>query len=490
MAPCDDERVIGAFCDDELARLCASSTATWSSGATVSGGVALFDGSPIYVVHSSAPFPTCQTADKSTHHPTRTGGLLTAFHTFSKNYRLGRLPTRSRIKIHPISSASTTAVSMRTLACSARCAQAIAVPGNRFQKPAARKDRFVGSRPPSGPSRARHAGVKSNDVYTARAAFETTFAEDTLSLGELKSLLEDTLWGTQRGLSANSDTRAEILDLIAQMEAKTPVSEPNQGAGLSQLGGTWRLVYTSNSELVPILALGRLPLVEVGDITQTIDAASGKVENVVSLSVPFSKTSVGSTANFDVRSPKLLEIEFTDGRISTPQLMSDFELPDSVEVAGQTVDLTVLKSALQPLDGPVRSLIEQAATFLAGQQDFTFKTSSLNTDGKKKSTWLLNTYLDDDLRIARGDGGSLFVMKKSPLLELPSKLDMTIDEVKDVSDVDKVGPSAVQPVDVADVTEVADVADVEPFFPSDAKTELEEICEDDPSADECRVYED
>ena len=321
------------------------------------------------------------------------------------------------------------------------------------------------------------------------------------------------VWGTQRGLSANSDTRAEILDLIAQiaqvaqvaqvaqiaqiaqiaqvaqvaqiaqMEAKTPIPEPNQGAGLNQLGGTWRLVYTSNSELVPILALGRLPLVEVGDITQTIDAASGKVENVVSLSVPFSKTSVGSTANFDVRSPKLLEIEFTDGRIATPQLMRDFELPDSVEVAGQTVDLTVLKSALKPLDGPVRSLIEQAGTFLAGQQDFTFKTSSLSTDGKKKATWLLNTYLDDDMRIARGDGGSLFVMKKSPLLELPSKLDMSIDEVEDVGVVDKVGPSAVQPVDVVD--------EVEPFFPSsDAKTELDEICEDDPSADECRVYED
>ena len=146
------------------------------------------------------------------------------------------------------------------------------------------------------------------------------------------------VWGTQRGLSANSDTRAEILDLIAQiaqvaqvaqvaqiaqiaqiaqvaqvaqiaqMEAKTPIPEPNQGAGLNQLGGTWRLVYTSNSELVPILALGRLPLVEVGDITQTIDAASGKVENVVSLSVPFSKTSVGSTIQ---RSDALLTLVMT-----------------------------------------------------------------------------------------------------------------------------------------------------------------------------------
>ena len=187
---------------------------------------------------------------------------------------------------------------MRTLAFSSRNAQATAVRGSRFQNQssAAQKARFLGSRFLNGPCQPRHSAENFAGTGAVRAAFETTFPEDTLSLGELKSLLEDTLWGTQRGLSANSDTRAEILDLIAQMEAKTPIPEPNQGAGLNQLGGTWRLVYTSNSELVPILALGRLPLVEVGDITQTIDAASGKVENVVSLSVPFSKTSVGSTA--------------------------------------------------------------------------------------------------------------------------------------------------------------------------------------------------
>lgn len=266
---------------------------------------------------------------------------------------------------------------------------------------------------------------------------------------------------------------------MSQLEAKTPIDAPNQ-SGLNQLAGTWKLVYTSNSELMPILALGKLPLVEVGDITQTIDAGSGKVENVVQLSVPFSKTSVGSTANFDVRSPKLLEIEFTDGRISTPELSSDFELPDSVEVAGQQVELGALKALLKPLDSPVRSLIEQAGTFLAGQQDFEFKTNAFGgKEGKNKATWLLNTYLDEDLRIARGDGGSLFVMKKSPLLELPDRLDMTID------DVDKVEPSAVQPVDV-----VKDVKEVEPFFPSgEVKTELDEICDEDPSADECRVYE-
>ena len=353
----------------------------------------------------------------------------------------------------------------------------------------------------SGRPAANKTAVVANAATFGGQSDAVSFPENTLSLSELKSLLEDTLGGTQRGLSANSDTRAEILDLVSQLEAKTPIASPNQ-SGLNQLAGTWKLVYTSNSELLPVLALGKLPLVEVGEITQTIDAGSGKVENVVQLSVPFSKTSVGSTANFDVRSPKLLEIEFTDGRISTPELMSDFELPDSVEVAGQQVDLSGLKALLKPLDSPVRGLIEQAGTFLAGQQDFEFKTDALSNmlggqDGrvKRKATWLLNTYLDEDLRIARGDGGSLFVMKKNPVLELPDRLDMTIDEV-DIGGVDKVGPlsdgpAAVQPVDIAvETTEVKNEPEPEPFFPSNVKTELDELCEDDPSADECRVYED
>lgn len=306
------------------------------------------------------------------------------------------------------------------------------------------------------------------------AAIDSGFQSEVLSLDELKSLLDDTLWGTGRGLSANSDTRAEITDLVAQLEAKTPITEPNQA--LDQLAGEWRLIYTSNSELMPLLALGKLPLVEVGNITQTIDPASGKVENKVELTVPFSKTSIGSTATFDVRSPKLLEIEFTDGRIATPELMSDFELPDSLDVAGQTLELTGLKTALKPIDGPVRSVIEQAGTFLAGQPDFTFKTPSRQS-GKSSATWLLNTYLDDDLRIARGDGGSLFIMKKSPRLELPEKIELDDTET----------PEPVQPVDVADPPSVT------PFFPTSSTTTedpLEKFCEEDPSADECRVYED
>jgi hypothetical protein len=32
----------------------------------------------------------------------------------------------------------------------------------------------------------------------------------------------------------------------------------------------------------------------------------------------------------------------------------------------------------------------------------------------QESSWLLTTYLDDDIRISRGDGGSIFVLTKTP----------------------------------------------------------------------------
>ena len=47
------------------------------------------------------------------------------------------------------------------------------------------------------------------------------------------------------------------------------------------LSGSWKLVYTSNSELIAALALSRLPFVTIGDITQKIDGPSMTVQNQV-----------------------------------------------------------------------------------------------------------------------------------------------------------------------------------------------------------------
>ena len=47
------------------------------------------------------------------------------------------------------------------------------------------------------------------------------------------------------------------------------------------LSGTWKLAYTANSELLPLLALSRLPLTKVGDIIQVINASAGTFQNKV-----------------------------------------------------------------------------------------------------------------------------------------------------------------------------------------------------------------
>lgn len=236
-----------------------------------------------------------------------------------------------------------------------------------------------------------------------------------LTLEELKDVLKDTLWGVERGLSADSDTRAEINELISQIEARNPTPQPNEA--LDTLNGSWKLAYTSNSELVALLALGRLPFVEVGDITQLVNCTSKTVENRIQLSAPFSRTSLAATAAFEVRSPKLLQVQFQEGQVATPELLADFELPQTVDVLGNSVDLGPLRAALQPLDGPLRAAVSQAGALLSNAPDLKFPIPS---SSRQTSTWLLNTFVDRDLRISRGDGGSVFVMTKEPALALPA----------------------------------------------------------------------
>lgn len=244
-----------------------------------------------------------------------------------------------------------------------------------------------------------------------------------MTVEDVKMVLQDTLYGTERGLSANSDARAEILELISQLEARNPTPLPNEA--LEKLSGEWKLVYTSNSELMAILALSKLPFITVGDIMQVIDGAAQTVENRVQLSAPFSRTSLSATASFEVRSPKLLQIQFQEGQLATPQLLADFELPTSADVMGQQVDLTAVRDALRPLDGPVRSLITQVGELLSSVPDLKVP---IQGSARGTSTWLLTTFLDDDLRIARGDGGSVFVMIKAPQLQLPEDISVPTEE--------------------------------------------------------------
>ncbi|XP_059624496.1 plastid-lipid-associated protein, chloroplastic [Cornus florida] len=224
----------------------------------------------------------------------------------------------------------------------------------------------------------------------------------------LKKQLVDSFYGTERGLKATSETRAEIIELITQLEAKNPTPAPTEA--LTLLNGKWILAYTSFVELFPLLSRGTLPLVKVEEISQIIDSENFTVQNSVLFAGPYSTTSISTNAKFEVRSPKRVQIKFEEGIIGTPQLIESIVLPENVEFLGQKIDLSPFKGLITSVQDTASSV----AKTISSQPPLKFSLSNRNAE-----SWLLTTYLDEEVRISRGDGGSVFVLIKegSPLLK-------------------------------------------------------------------------
>ncbi|CAL5080469.1 unnamed protein product [Urochloa decumbens] len=287
-------------------------------------------------------------------------------------------------------------------------------------------------------------------------AVEEAPAPEWSEVAELKARLKEALYGTERGLRASSETRAEVVELITQLEARNPTPAPTDA--LTLLNGKWilarekprapasqnftmprvelqrqcgglqedndqgenpklhyasgdgpplrsvRIWYTSFSQLFPLLGSGRLPeLVKVEEISQTIDSENFTVQNCIKFSGPLATTSVSTNAKFEIRSPKRVQIKFDEGVIGTPQLTDSIVLPEKFELFGQNIELSPLKGIFSSIENAASSV----AKTISGQPPLKIPIRTNNAE-----SWLLTTYLDHELRISRGDGSSIFVLFK------------------------------------------------------------------------------
>ncbi|XP_038971431.1 light-induced protein, chloroplastic-like [Phoenix dactylifera] len=200
-------------------------------------------------------------------------------------------------------------------------------------------------------------------------------------IGELKRKLMDLLYGTDRGLNASSETRAEILELITQLESKNPTPAPIEA--LTLLNGKWILAYTSFSPLFPLLGSGRLPeVVKVEEILQTIDSENFTVQNSVQFAGPLATTCVTTNAKFEVRSPKRVQIKFEEGIIGTPQITDSIVIPEKVEFLGQNIDLSPFKGVITSVQDAASSV----ARTISERPPWKIPISNNNTQ-----SWLLTT---------------------------------------------------------------------------------------------------
>ncbi|MEH1815330.1 MAG: PAP/fibrillin family protein [Nostoc sp.] len=191
-----------------------------------------------------------------------------------------------------------------------------------------------------------------------------------------KAALMDAIAGTNRGLLATEEQKQSILVAIANLEDFNPTPRPVEASNL--LDGNWRLLYTTSKAL---LNLDRLPLCKLGQIYQYIRVETTSVYNIAEIyGLPFLEGLVSVAAKFEPVSGRRVQVKFERSIIGLQRLI-EYNSP-----------VTFIQQ------------IEEGRKFPAIDV-------AINSD--KQQGWLDITYIDNDLRIGRGNEGSVFVLTKT-----------------------------------------------------------------------------
>jgi hypothetical protein len=193
-----------------------------------------------------------------------------------------------------------------------------------------------------------------------------------------KAELLDALAASNRGIDTSPSDRSAIGAAVATLEGRNPTPNPLQATAL--LNGDWRLLYTTSQEL---LNIDRVPLASLGPIYQCIRLDENRIYNIAEVNgPPLLSGLVSVSATLEPVSNRRVNVRFERGVIGLRQ-------PLGYQSPAQFIE------ALQ--SKPKFSL----------WQGIDFK---INRD--RSSGWLEVTYLDHDLRVGRGNQGSLFVLQK------------------------------------------------------------------------------
>ncbi|MEH1806828.1 PAP/fibrillin family protein [Nostoc sp.] len=191
-----------------------------------------------------------------------------------------------------------------------------------------------------------------------------------------KAALIDAIAGTNRGLLATEEQKQAILAAIANLEDFNPTPRPVEASNL--LDGNWRLLYTTSKAL---LNLDRLPLCKLGQIYQYIRVETTSVYNIAEIfGLPYLEGLVSVAAKFEPVSGRRVQVKFERSIIGLQRLIE--------------------------YNSPV-NFIQQI------EEGRKFPGIDLAIKSDKQQGWLDITYIDNDLRIGRGNEGSVFVLTKT-----------------------------------------------------------------------------
>ncbi|MDZ8033428.1 PAP/fibrillin family protein [Nostoc sp. DedSLP04] len=191
-----------------------------------------------------------------------------------------------------------------------------------------------------------------------------------------KAALMDAIALTNRGLVATEEQKQAILIAIANLEDFNPTPRPVEASNL--LDGNWRLLYTNSKAL---LNLDRLPLCKLGQIYQYIRVETTSVYNIAEIyGLPYLEGLVSVAAKFEPVSGRRVQVKFERSIIGLQRLIE--------------------------YNSPV-TFIQQI------EEGRKFPGIDIPIKSDKQQGWLDITYIDNDLRIGRGNEGNVFVLTKT-----------------------------------------------------------------------------
>ncbi len=191
-----------------------------------------------------------------------------------------------------------------------------------------------------------------------------------------KIALLNAIAGTNRGLLASEQQKQSISAAIATLEDLNPTARPVEAADL--LEGNWRLLYTTSKAL---LNLDRVPVYKLGQIYQCIRVETTSVYNIAEIyGLPYLEGLVSVAAKFEPVSERRVQVKFKRSIVGLQRLIGYNSPEDFIQQieAGQK---------FAALDVPINNDTQQG--------------------------WLDITYIDNDMRIGRGNEGSVFVLSRT-----------------------------------------------------------------------------
>jgi hypothetical protein len=176
------------------------------------------------------------------------------------------------------------------------------------------------------------------------------------------------------GLNISKSEQPNILTAIAAVEKNNPTDRPLASAALD---GDWRLLFTTSASL---LNLGKLPLSQLRDIYQCIRVETSSVYNIAEIqSLPYLSSLVSVIAKFQPINEQRVQVNFVRS-IAGFQNLLGYQSPATF------IEKISSGPRLMAIDFPINS--------------------------NNPNSWLDITYLDENLRISRGNQGSVFVLTK------------------------------------------------------------------------------